>query len=101
MVINMYASLGCHITLLHYYGVSLDLVNNFFFRPASPSIYLRFLICDQQRHPLVVLYSLVISFVLGNTWVRQLLDFSTRILSGSHYDDYNLVDTLPGELFCM
>lgn len=36
----------------------------------------------------------------GNTWVRQLIEFSTGIFSGSIYDDHSLRGILPAELEC-
>jgi hypothetical protein len=50
---------------------------------------------DERLPP--VLYSFPGS---GNTWCRLLIEYSTRIYTGSLYDDQNLLRTLPGEAFC-
>jgi hypothetical protein len=50
---------------------------------------------DERLPP--VLYSFPGS---GNTWCRQLIEYSTGIYTGSLYDDQSLLRTLPGEAFC-
>jgi hypothetical protein len=52
---------------------------------------------EEDMRPPVMLLSVPGS---GNTWVRQLIDYSVGIFTGSIYSDWMLFDILPGERFC-
>lgn len=50
-----------------------------------------------KKKPVPLLYSFPGS---GNTWIRQLVDYSSGIYSGSVYSDGTLYGILPGEKYC-